>query len=550
MAHTSLSPSIAAPLPSPIPLPLSSLSLLTLPSPSPSPSLFPFPLPLPSPSPSPSNSVQKLANEYVSKLGRLDSDRNTSLQEAVNVFENFIVSFENMTKPHEGQFTIDEFQRGRESIFNVAVAFEKFALNYGKHHLPIKIVSHKMVLEVQKAYRQNASDFYFDVHEWQTNINIASSNFADNGSVVVGCVYKNLQDILPKSQPSRNGTGSTRYLGSRIIMAAMEPKPKKLLENVVLKFKNIEIEERVKNCMFWRGFSDSSDGFSDEGCHVVTSRSNSEETVCSCNHLTHFAVLFDYNDGTKLSKQDETVLKTITYIGLSLSIIGMLITSALYFFFTDVRQPLSQIRLSLSVSLGVGQLIFLAGVNATEHTAACIAVAALMQYFLTAAFCWMLVEGIYLYLFVVKVYNINTKMHMYHVISWGLPMIMMAISLGIAAAKEGIQSYVSDKYCWLSSTNNLIWIFVSFVTLIEVLNILIIVRVIKEMTNLVQPTGEDDHIKQIRIGIKACALMIPLLGVTWLFGLLSPVQKAFAYIFTILNSTQQLTSCKLVLSFI
>ena len=55
--------------------------------------------------------------------------------------------------------------------------------------------------------------------------------------------------------------------------------------------------------------------------------------------------------------------------------------------------------------------------------AACIAVAALMQYFLTAAFCWMLVEGIYLYLFVVKVYNINTKMHMYHVISWGISII-------------------------------------------------------------------------------------------------------------------------------
>ena len=34
-----------------------------------------------------------------------------------------------------------------------------------------------------------------------------------------------------------------RYLGSRIIMAAMEPKPKKLLENVVLKFKNIEVSK-------------------------------------------------------------------------------------------------------------------------------------------------------------------------------------------------------------------------------------------------------------------------------------------------------------------
>ena len=50
---------------------------------------------------------------------------------------------------------------------------------------------------------------------------------------------------------------------------------------------------------------------------------------------------------------------------------------------------------------------------------ACVAVAALMQYFLMAAFCWMLVEGIYLYLFVVKVYNINSKMTMYYVISWG-----------------------------------------------------------------------------------------------------------------------------------
>jgi len=42
-----------------------------------------------------------------------------------------------------------------------------------------------------------------------------------------------------------------------------------------------------------------------------------------------------------------------------------------------------------------------------------------MQYFLMAAFCWMLVEGIYLYLFVVKVYNINSKMNIYYVMSWG-----------------------------------------------------------------------------------------------------------------------------------
>ena len=41
-----------------------------------------------------------------------------------------------------------------------------------------------------------------------------------------------------------------------------------------------------------------------------------------------------------------------------------------------------------------------------------------------------------------------------------------------------------------------------------------------------------------RLGIRTCLLLVPLLGFTWLFGLLSPFHKAFAYIFTIFNTTQ------------
>ena len=38
----------------------------------------------------------------------------------------------------------------------------------------------------------------------------------------------------------------------------------------------------------------------------------------------------------------------------------------LFFIASDVHQPLSQVRLSLVASLGLGQIMFLAGINATQ----------------------------------------------------------------------------------------------------------------------------------------------------------------------------------------
>ena len=54
------------------------------------------------------------------------------LQEAANVFGNFTVKYLNITHGKD-QPGVDEFRT--ESIFRVVVAFEKFALSYGKYHL-------------------------------------------------------------------------------------------------------------------------------------------------------------------------------------------------------------------------------------------------------------------------------------------------------------------------------------------------------------------------------------------------------------------------------
>ena len=79
---------------------------------------------------------------------------------------------------------------------------------------------------------------------------------------------------------------------------------------------------------------------------------------------------------------------------------------------------LSVFRIIISANTICGKIITLLRIIYFLQ-AACVAVAALMQYFLMASFCWMLVEGIYIYLFVVKVYNISDKMHRYHGFCWG-----------------------------------------------------------------------------------------------------------------------------------
>ncbi|XP_066022646.1 adhesion G-protein coupled receptor D1-like [Pocillopora verrucosa] len=350
------------------------------------------------------------------------------------------------------------------------------------------------------------------------------------GSVVLCVIYKDLHEVFLTGQTDSVPVDKI----SNILSATIWPRNNTFRKDVTLRFRNLA-DAPNRSCVFWNTLKNS---WSGQGC-LLTSR-NESYTECSCNHLTHFAVLMQFDKGTSskvLPETDEKALKILTYVGSSFSLVGITLTIISYAVLTDMRGPLSQIRVSLVASLGAGQMIFLTGSGAVENKSACVTVAAFVQYFLMAAFCWMLIEAVYLYLFVVKVYNISDKMKVSHGFSWGLPALVVSTSLSIAAGTgSGIKSYVSEKFCWMSSPNGMIWIFVVFVVLIELLNTLILVRVIKEM--MIMQHAKDKNREQIRLGVRACVVMIPLLGITWLFGLLSPLHKAFAYIFTIFNSTQ------------
>ena len=50
---------------------------------------------------------------------------------------------------------------------------------------------------------------------------------------------------------------------------------------------------------------------------------------------------------------------------------------------------------------------------------ACTSVAILLHYFFTAAFSWMLAEGMHLYTKVVSVFSNGSKLKFYYIIGWG-----------------------------------------------------------------------------------------------------------------------------------
>ena len=79
------------------------------------------------------------------------------------------------------------------------------------------------------------------------------------------------------------------------------------------------------------------------------------------------------------------------------------------------------IHLNLSIALLLGYVVFLAGVDtAVGNQIGCAFVAGLLHYLFTAVFCWMLCEGIMLFLMLVIVFSsLSKKWWLFLLLGWG-----------------------------------------------------------------------------------------------------------------------------------
>ncbi|XP_005743094.1 latrophilin-3 isoform X5 [Pundamilia nyererei] len=353
-------------------------------------------------------------------------------------------------------------------------------------------------------------------------------------------VYLSTENASMKLGSEALATNYSVIVNSPVITAAINKDSNKvyLSDPVIFTIRHLQQSEENfnPNCSFWSYSKRTMTGYwSTQDCRLLGT--NKTHTTCSCTHLTNFAVLMAHVDVKNTNPVHEMLLDVITWVGILLSLVCLLISLFTFCFFRGLQSDRNTIHKNLCISLFIAESLFLVGINRGDQPIACAVFAALLHFFFLAAFTWMFLEGVQLYIMLVEVFESeHSRRRYFYLVGYGVPALIVAVSAAV-----DYRSYGTDRVCWLRLDTYFIWSFIGPATLIIMLNVIFLGIALYKMfhhTAILKPdSGCLDNIKSWVIG--AIALLC-LLGLTWAFGLMYVNESTvvMAYLFTIFNSLQ------------
>ncbi|KAG7231282.1 hypothetical protein INR49_012113 [Caranx melampygus] len=307
----------------------------------------------------------------------------------------------------------------------------------------------------------------------------------------------------------------------------------------------------VTSCVFW-DFSLNGDrgGWSSAGCSVVIA--TAEETTCSCNHLTSFAVLMDLSREGLTDHRHVQVLTFITYIGCGISAIFLAITLLTYLSFEKLLRDIpAKILIQLCTSLLLLNLVFLLNSWLALYPAIglCTSTAFFLHYFMLTSFTWAGLEALHMYLSIVKVFTpyLSRYMLKFTLMGWGIPLLVVIITISVDKDNYGLVSYgkytdgTSDDFCWLRNDIAFYIGVVAYFLLIFVLCLVVFIVIMVQLTRIKKQNPQNKSPNRgVMTDLRSIAGLVILLGLTWGFALFAwgPLYLPFVYLFSILNSLQ------------
>uniref|UniRef100_A0A667YR56 Adhesion G protein-coupled receptor L3 n=1 Tax=Myripristis murdjan TaxID=586833 RepID=A0A667YR56_9TELE len=353
-------------------------------------------------------------------------------------------------------------------------------------------------------------------------------------------VYLSTENASMKLGSEAMATNYSVIVNSPVITAAINKDSNKvyLSDPVIFTIRHLQQSEENfnPNCSFWSYSKRSMTGYwSTQDCRLLGT--NRTHTTCSCTHLTNFAVLMAHVEVKNADPVHDMLLDVITWVGILLSLVCLLISLFTFCFFRGLQSDRNTIHKNLCISLFIAESLFLVGINRGDQPIACAVFAALLHFFFLAAFTWMFLEGVQLYIMLVEVFESeHSRRRYFYLVGYGVPALIVAVSAAV-----DYRSYGTDRVCWLRLDTYFIWSFIGPATLIIMLNVIFLGIALYKMfhhTAILKPdSGCLDNIKSWVIG--AIALLC-LLGLTWAFGLMYVNESTvvMAYLFTIFNSLQ------------
>ncbi|XP_063154245.1 adhesion G protein-coupled receptor L2 isoform X4 [Candoia aspera] len=381
------------------------------------------------------------------------------------------------------------------------------------------------------------------------SIQLSSSTVKQNSrnglAKLVFIIYKSLGRFLSTENATIKlgtefaGRNSTIAVNSDVIAASINKESSRvyLTDPVLFTLAHIDPNNYFNaNCSFWNYSERTMMGYwSTQGCKLIDT--NKTHTTCACSHLTNFAILMAHRGIVYKNGMHGLLLTVITWVGIVISLVCLAICIFTFCFFRGLQSDRNTIHKNLCINLLIAEFIFLIGIDKTEYKIACPIFAGLLHFFFLAAFAWMCLEGVQLYLMLVEVFESEySRKKYYYVAGYLFP----ATVVGVSAAID-YTSYGAKNACWLKVDNYFIWSFIGPVTFIILLNLIFLVitlcKMVKHSNTLKPDSSRLENIKSWALGAFA---LLCLLGLTWSFGLLYINEETIvmAYLFTVFNAFQ------------
>ncbi|XP_076810701.1 uncharacterized protein LOC143453307 [Clavelina lepadiformis] len=316
-------------------------------------------------------------------------------------------------------------------------------------------------------------------------------------------------------------------------------------------------------CAFWNFKTTSWDK---DGCQL-TNKTRIESSgrwqtrvTCACDHLTNFGILLDFNPNDEERNADVSVI--ISYIGISLSIIGLIVTIIYRFCTKDLRRGIPQVTLlHLCTSLlSVYMLLLIYDKDfVTQNDNLCITVGVCLHFALLLVWCWQVVEAVAMYRLLVQVFKAKMSYFLPKATAACYGTALLIVTSGLVYYKFGVvdvaeddvsfyDSYRNGDTCFLSHPSNVYFLIVP-VCAGWVINCFAFIVILCELNRSRKPKVCGNNLNVLQSRLRQALGLSSLLSITWFFGFVKVALQlslgashvsasVFEIIFALCNSLQ------------